>query len=361
MFGTDVSSINSSLTFTKDQKKMISLLSIGTFLEYFDLMLYIHMAGVLNNIFFPEADPHIKSLQLAFAFCSTYLMRPVGALIFGWVGDNIGRKPVLIISTFLMSISCFTIAILPTYSEIGISATIILTLCRIIQGMSAPAEMRGAEIYLTESSKPPIQYPLVASLTLFTCFGTSAALGVASIFTNSYFSKYEFAWRIAFLIGSIIAIVGFVARSSLKEANDFVNKKAKFKKRLKEHNIEYNVVDQSIVEKKTDPLVAMYYFFIQCARPPCFYFIYIYCSDILRNNCGFSEGDVINQNFWVSIIDLSGVFGLAYLSYKIFPLKILKIRLYLFTITILLFPFVLHHYNDSAHLWKFVLSWSNLL
>lgn len=83
--------------FTKQQKEAVGLLSIGTFLEYFDLMLYVHMAVLLNELFFPKTDPFTASLLSAFSFCSTYLGRPFGALIFGYISDNIGRKVVVIV------------------------------------------------------------------------------------------------------------------------------------------------------------------------------------------------------------------------------------------------------------------------
>ena len=91
---------------TKEQKEAVGLLSIGTFLEYFDLMLYVHMAILLNELFFPKTDPFTSSLLAALAFCSTFVFRPFGALIFGYIGDNIGRKHTVMITTFMMSISC---------------------------------------------------------------------------------------------------------------------------------------------------------------------------------------------------------------------------------------------------------------
>ena len=74
---------------TKEQKEAVGLLSIGTFLEYFDLMIYLHMAVFLNELFFPKTDPFTASLLSAFSFCSTYLLRPFGALVFGYIGDYI--------------------------------------------------------------------------------------------------------------------------------------------------------------------------------------------------------------------------------------------------------------------------------
>ena len=204
---------------TRKQKEAVGLLSIGTFLEYFDLMLYVHMAVLLNELFFPKTDLYIKSLITAAAFCSTYIMRPFGAIIFGWVGDNIGRKYTLILTTLLMSGCCLTMANLPTYAEIGITASIVLTICRIIQGMSSMGEMIEAQIYLTEFIKVPARYQAVAGLVLAATTGAFAALGLASL----VLSNPNFSWRYAFGVGAFIALVGWVARSSLKETSEFVN------------------------------------------------------------------------------------------------------------------------------------------
>ena len=91
-------------------------------------MLYIHMAVLLNELFFPKTDPFTASLLSAFAFCSSYILRPFGALIFGFIGDFIGRKSVIVITTIIMAITCTTIAVLPTYAQIGITASWIITI-----------------------------------------------------------------------------------------------------------------------------------------------------------------------------------------------------------------------------------------
>ena len=77
---------------SRDQKEAIGLLQIGTFLEYFDFMLYVHMAVLLNDLFFPKTDARTTALLTAFAFCSTWILRPLGAIIFGYIGDTMGRK-----------------------------------------------------------------------------------------------------------------------------------------------------------------------------------------------------------------------------------------------------------------------------
>ncbi|KJV76851.1 sugar (and other) transporter family protein [Rickettsia hoogstraalii str. RCCE3] len=160
----------------RQQMEAVALLSVGTFLEYFDLMIYVHMAVVINELFFPKANPETTTLYAAAAFCSTFVFRPVGALIFGWIGDHIGRKVTVIITTFMMSIACIIMATLPTYAQIGITATVIMTICRIVQGMSSMGELMGAQLYLTEITKPPAQYSVV------TLIDAVAAVGVPPLY-----------------------------------------------------------------------------------------------------------------------------------------------------------------------------------
>ncbi|WP_341791813.1 MFS transporter [Rickettsia endosymbiont of Gonocerus acuteangulatus] len=193
------------VSLTRNQKEAIGLLSIGTFLEYFDLMLYVHMAVLLNELFFPKGDPKVAFIYSASAFCSTFVFRPFGALLFGWIGDNIGRKPVILIATFLMACTCIGIAVLPSYDEIGFTATVLITLFRALQGISSATEVTGAELYITEMVKPPLQYPAVASTTFFSTLGSLAALAIATIVTSRNFN-----WRYAFLFGAFVAVTGLI-------------------------------------------------------------------------------------------------------------------------------------------------------
>ncbi|WP_341754498.1 MFS transporter [Candidatus Tisiphia endosymbiont of Dioctria rufipes] len=230
---------------TSDQKTTVALLLIGTFLEYFDLMLYIHLAILLNELFFPKTDPHAASLLAALTFCLTYIFRPVGVLIFGYIGDNVGYKATIIITTFMMAISCIVIANLPVYEQIGIISTWVIIICRIIQGMSSVGELIGTELYLTEMTKPPIQYPIVALVSVCTIMGGILALGLASFSTS-----FGISWRMAFWAGAAIAVVGTMARTLLKEAPRLLKQKA--------------VVNNSIVPTKVNMTTMLSYFLIQC-------------------------------------------------------------------------------------------------
>ncbi len=331
------------------QKEAIGLLSIGTFLEYFDLMLYVHMAVLLNELFFPKTDPHTTALLSAFAFCTTFVFRPIGALIFGWLGDNIGRKSTVIITTFMMAVSCFTMANLPTYEQIGITASWLLTLCRIMQGMSSMGEIMGAEIYLAEATKPPIQYPVVSLMSTFSSFGTMVALAIASLVTS-----YNFNWRHAFMCGAGVALVGVVARTSLRETPDFADAKRHLKRAL--HNVSDKIsINQNrlennlLINEKVSRKTAIAYFFINCSWPVSFYFTYIHCSNILKNSFNYSVEQVIHHNLIVSLVNLLVYITLTFLCYRIYPLIITRFRLKVFWVLALILPFCLNSVTDPIH------------
>ncbi|WP_375332746.1 MFS transporter [Candidatus Tisiphia endosymbiont of Psammoecus bipunctatus] len=332
---------------TKEQKSAVGLLSIGTFLEYFDLMLYVHMAVLLNELFFPKDDPHTTAIYSATAFCSSFVFRPVGALIFGYIGDNIGRKTTVIITTFIMALSCITMANLPTYAQIGITASWLVTICRILQGMSSMGEVVGAKLYLTESINPPIQYPAVSLVSVFATLGGVVALGIASLVTS-----YGFNWRIAFWMGAGVALVGTIARRSLRETPEFADAKRQLKKTFQQTSnvagIDLKKLENNpIWQKKADKITVMALFLIECMCPVCFYFTYIYCGNILKTSFGYSAEQVIHQNFIISIFSFLSTLVLTYLSYKIYPLKIAKTLLLIFCLFALACPYLLNNLNSS--------------
>ncbi len=334
------------ISLTREQKSAIGLLSVGTFLEYFDLMLYIHMAALLNELFFEPASPLSTSLLTAFAFCSTYVLRPFGALLFGWIGDNIGRRETVIITTLLMAFSCFIVAILPTYAQIGVTASWIITICRVIQGITSMGERIGAELYLTETIKPPIQYPAVTSISVCGSIGTTFALGIASLVT-----LYGVNWRYAFAFGMVIAVIGSVARTTLRETPDFADAKRRIKKTLEEAQEDVNILnDNPIVQEKISKKTLFSLFLLQCSWPVWLYFSYIHCGNILKNSFDYTTAEVIHQNFIISIIELAASIVLTYLSYRIYPLKILKVMIIIIFTFILLCPYFLYNIHSTFEL-----------
>jgi MFS family permease len=346
---------------TRDQKESIFLLQIGTFLEYFDLMLYVHMAVLLNDIFFPKTDPHTASLLAAFAFTSTFIFRPVGAAIFGWMGDTIGRKSTIILTTVIMSLSCLLMANLPTYAQIGLTATWIMIACRMAQGMSSMGEIVGAQIYVAESVRRPSSYPAVAFITICASLGTTAALAISYLVTSFYLN-----WRLAFWIGALIAAVGSVARTRLRETPEFLElKRQQLKQGLAEANKDLSDEERHEKIKGSKALKAqnsfqtwkekirfhtlLSYFFISCGWPLFLYMGFIYFNSTLKESFGYSPSEIIQHNLLLSLFFLIPLVSISLLSYKVHPLKILKVRASFTLILMLALPFLILNISSPVH------------
>ncbi len=333
----------------REQREAIGLLSIGSFLESFDLWLYVHMAVLLNDLFFPKADPYTAALQQAFAYCSTFALRPFGALLFGYIGDRIGRKATVVITTLMMAVACIVMAVLPTYAQIGITAAWVVIVCRILQGLSALGERVGAELYLTEITQPPLQYLVVGLLFCALDIGGLAAIGVSALVTS-----HGFNWRFAFLIGAVVAVIGSAARTRLKESPEFVDAKGKMKKDIKDgvrsqEELDYIAQHHGKVSKK----MSLAYFLVNSGGSVAFYLIYIYCGNILKDTLGCTAHQVLVQNFFVGLIQVARSFTLSFLSLRVYPLKTLKFVGMGFFLIALASPLLLSHITTPKQLFFF--------
>jgi len=335
---------------TKEQKEAVGLLSVGTFLEYFDLMLYVHMAVLLNELFFPKSDPFNTSLLSAFAFCSSYALRPVGALIFGWIGDNIGRKTTVILTTAMMALSCLAMSALPTYNQIGITASWIMILCRMAQGLSSMGEIVGAELYITEITKPPTQYLAVGLVTLCSVVGGTVAIVLSLVCISGFFN-----WRYAFLSGAFIAILGMTARAKLRETVEFVDAKKRMQNAINELDESQpteseKILIEKIYNKKANIKTSLAYLYILSPWPAIFFFTYVHCGDILKNTFHYNAEQILKNNLYVSIFNAIFFGIIVLLTKKFHPLKILKTQAIIFLVVILSFPYLLSHASSALHI-----------
>ncbi len=336
----------------RQQREAVGLLQIGTFLEYFDLMLYVHMAVLLNELFFPATDPHTASLLTALAFCSTFVLRPFGALVFGYIGDHIGRKHTIVITTLLMSVSCVIMANLPTYAEIGITAAWAVTICRIMQGMSSMGEIIGAQIYITEITKPPAQYIAASLINIASIIGGVFALGIATLVTTRGFN-----WRIAFWVGAAIAVVGSTARSQLRETPEFVNAKKRIKLAVEESRreglekvTELLAKSKNTFHEKVNKKTVIALFLISCGWPLAFYLGYVFFNPLLKSKFGYSSEDIIKHNFFLSMVPLISSCVYTFITTKIHPLKILKFKGVVFSIFASVVPLIIENANSNIQI-----------
>jgi MFS family permease len=337
-------------TFSREQKEAVFILSIGTFLEYFDLMLYIHMAVLLNELFFPQADPLVAKLLAAFAFCSTYVFRPIGGFIIGWIGDHVGRKNTIIITTLTMALCCVTMASVRTYAEIGITSAIVMVVCRMLQGFSSLGEAVGAELYLTETLKQPNSYVSTGIVGISARIGGLFALAVASLSMSIGLN-----WRLAFWIGAGIALIGLVARVRLRETPEFIKFKIKMERRkellrtMPESYRRYN--DLIFTTKKPDKKTILSYFMMFVSNSVCFYLTFIYCGNFMKESLGLTPEQIINQNLRVTMATIIGtIITTVFFVRKYHPLKIVKIQILLYTIFLPAIPYWLSNISNLTSL-----------
>lgn len=339
-------------TLDREKKEAVGLLQIGTFLEYFDLMLYVHMAVILNDLFFPKSDPFTAQLLTAFAFSSTFVFKPFGALLFGYIGDKMGRKATVVMTTMIMSVTCFVMATLPTYAQIGITASVGITVCRMLQGISSLGESIGSEIYLSEITRPPIRYPVVGLIGTAGAFGSMASLGAADALI-----ALGLNWRIVFLLGALIAVIGTMARTRLRETAEFADMKRRLQIAVEETRREglAQAADllkstSHIWKERVEVKTAFAYFFAFCGWPVCFYISYMYCGTLLKQNFAMTGEQVVAHNFMLSVINFIGLLTFVLLTYKIYPLKILRAKLWIYFPFVILTPILLKYINSPMEL-----------
>jgi MFS family permease len=335
-----MSNYTSKQTLTREQKEAVFLLSIGTLLEYFDLMLYVHMSVLLNELFFPQGNPATAEIFAIFTFCSTFVLRPIGGLLIGWVGDHVGRKNTIILTTFVMALCCITMATVPTYKEIGLTASVIVIICRILQGFSSMGEVVGAQLYLSETLKQPYKYMFNNIINIQAVLGGLLALAVAYMST-----VYAFNWRIAFWAGIIIALVGLVARTRLRETPEFVDYKLRFKKKQQELTGKNN--STVLFKEKVDKKTVLAYFFIRFLGGVSFYTTFIYTASFMKSRMGMTAEQVIGQNLKVTFFVLIVLFVITYLLKIIHPLRLTKINLIISAFLLLFVPYGLNNISAS--------------
>lgn len=204
-------------------RRVVAASSIGNALEWFDYAAYGLLATTLAKVFFPEELPSAALLATLAVFGVAFVARPISAFVFGRIADRRGRKPVLVLTVLLMSIATLTIAVLPGYDVIGVAAPLLLLATRLLQGVAVGAEWGSAAAFLTEC------VPAGSRGRLTSFLGSTAALGplaastligtIAALSTEQFMS--DWGWRVPFLVGGVIGLIGFALRVGVPESPVF--------------------------------------------------------------------------------------------------------------------------------------------
>ena len=206
-------------------KRKIAVIAgvIGNIMEWYDFALYGFMASAISRLFFPEGNAIAALLATYGIFAAGFVMRPLGSVVFGWLGDTVGRSRTMLISVTLMTFPTFLLGVLPTYAAIGVWAPVCLVLIRLTQGLSVGGEFSSSVTYLVETA-PDGQRGLSGSwANVGSMAGMLLGSGMASLVTN-VLDKAAFmgwGWRLPFLFAGILGLVSIVLRRRIPHSEHF--------------------------------------------------------------------------------------------------------------------------------------------
>jgi MHS family proline/betaine transporter-like MFS transporter len=197
--------------------------SIGTLIEYFDFSVYGYLAVTIAPQFFPGSDPTASVLAALAVFATGLVVRPIGGIFFGWIGDRWGRRKALVSSVLCMGVASSLTGLLPTYGQIGVAAAILLFVTRVAQGISSGGESVGAYTYIYESA-PPERRAFLGSVTpIASNFGfvlAAASAGAISAFTTGG-QMAAWGWRLPFLAAVPLTVLCLWARMRIEDTPEF--------------------------------------------------------------------------------------------------------------------------------------------
>jgi len=200
----------------------MAIAGFSTVVEWYDFTLYLYFVSVLSRVFFGGGEGALLTTLGGFAVA--YLMRPLGALVFGHIGDRHGRRRTMLLSMALMSLAMLATALLPTHGQIGPAAGWLLLLLRCVMGFSVGGEYTGVVAYLLEGARPERRGLVTSCASAASEIGALLAVAVAALIVSisSAGDLDSWAWRIPFFIGAALAGSVWIARATIEESPDFV-------------------------------------------------------------------------------------------------------------------------------------------
>lgn len=279
-------------------KNIIGVL-IGNTIEYYCLTLYGFLAILLAPIFFPNDDPNISLLISFGVFSLGFVMRPIGALFFGHLGDRMGRKKSLLISVFLVTIPTFLIGLTPTYFEIGILAPLLITFFRLIQGFCSGGESTISAIFLNEHTTSTNEGFMGSVLCASSLIGALIGMLFCSLCTLDFMP--DFGWRLPFLFSIFPGIIGFFLRKNLEETPSF--------KAVQQENKVLKIPLLELIKNNYELLLCGIGISATSLIP--FYVSSVYLNKIILDQLNFSQAKTLIFNacfmvLWVVLFPIAG-------------------------------------------------------
>jgi MFS family permease len=255
--------------------------SAGTAFEWYDFFIFGSLAPVISKVFFAGLDPTPALIAALALFAAGFAFRPLGALIFGVVGDRLGRKGAFLITVTLMGASTFLIGFIPTYAQAGTTGPTLLIILRILQGIALGGEYGGAAIYVAEHSPAAKRGASTGWIQSTASFGLLAALMVI-VATRTAIGEDAFAiwgWRVPFLVSAVLLVISVYMRAKLAESPEFARIRA-------EGDIAKAPLREAFGKWKNLRRVLIAFFGIMCAQGAVWYFTFFYMQVFLEKSLG---------------------------------------------------------------------------
>lgn len=278
----------------------------GSIIEYYDFSLYANLAIFVSAAFLSRADPATALLDTLAVFGSGFLLRPVGAVFFGRLGDRRGRKAALLVSVVLMGFASSAVGLLPTYSSAGVLAPVLLLLTRLLQGFCAGGEASGASTYIAETAPARLRGFFGAFTPAGIALGTAAAGGLAAALTGLLGDQamHAWGWRVPFLLSLPLSFVVLYLRSRLPESAQFTENAGRG--RLPGSPLRHVLTHERRAVAK---LVALA-FSMTCTA----YVGHIYLNTYLVKQLGYPAGEALGTNAIITVVLAALMPGAAWLS-----------------------------------------------
>jgi MFS family permease len=266
--------------------RIIGASSAGTLIEWYDFYIFGSLATVIASQFFPKTNPTAALLSTLATFAAGFIVRPFGALVFGRLGDLVGRKNTFLLTLVLMGGSTFAIGLVPGYDQIGFLAPVLVLLLRLIQGLALGGEYGGAATYVAEHAPPSRRGYFTAWIQTTATLGLFVSLGVILLTRHSLDPNLQesirkfnaWGWRIPFLISIVLVIVSIYIRMKMNESPLFAKLQA-------EGNLSVNPIKESFGHKTNLKMVLLALFGATMGQGVVWYTGQFYAQSFLENVC----------------------------------------------------------------------------
>lgn len=316
---------------------------VGNILEWYDFTLYGYLAVIMAALFFPSENQIASMLASFGAFAVGFFFRPLGSLMFGYIGDKFGRKKALVVSIMLMALPTFFIGLLPTYTQIGILAPVLLVILRILQGLSTGGEYTTSVSFVVEHA-PASRRGFFGSINLLGAvigimFGS--LVGAFLTFTLAKDDLMSWGWRVGFLVGIVLALVGLYIRKKTHETPVFLQ--------IEPDKREHNPLVKTVREHYRELFIAI---ILSSLQGVAFFLLFMYMPTFYSKSLGMEMSKALFINTFAMFILVMFIPVMAWISDRIGRKPLLLTSTLLYT---LLTPF-LFYLITSGETEKIVLS-----